>query len=314
MKKLTLLVATLTISLTGFTQAIPNNGFETWSTETQTAHPFFVPAHWTSSDELINVFNTSYAGVSVSQTSSSYSGTYAVLMQTAINNGDTVNGSIFSTDSLSYIVGNALGGNYGLGFPDAVRSASLQGYYKFTGVGKDSVAIGVALTKWNNISKTRDTLVKSVMYIGANAGSYTLFNLPLVYLINYENPDSAYIGAAINGPNGKNSHVGTSFYLDALAFNGTVPLGINELPDADKKVSIYPNPFSSSATLTINATISADNNTIEICNVLGQTVRTITNVNTSSITIERGSLQSGIYFYRLINAGNLVSTGKFIVE
>lgn len=314
MKKFTL-AASLLISLASFAQTIPNAGFETWQTETQTPTHFLVPTHWVTNDEIINSFTASYSGTSSVQTASSHSGSYAVMMQTVINSGDTVNGAIYSTDSLNQVMADIFGGNYAIGFPDAVRSANLQGYYKFNGTGSDSALIGVILTKWNNVSHKRDTLVMTRYEIGANAASYTMFNFPLIYLINSEYPDTAFVDAGITGPHGKKSHVGTTFYLDDLAFNGTVALGVNEVADAHNNVRIYPNPFSTSATLVIGNNVNTSGATVEICNVLGQTVRTLSNFSSHNLTIEKGDLQSGVYFYRLLDKqGALLGTGKFIIE
>lgn len=314
MKKL-LTLASVLVAIAGISQTIPNAGLENWQTETQTPTHFLVPTHWVTNDELINSISASYTGVSTVQTGITHSGSYAALMQTAINSNDTVNGSIYCCDSLSWLLADVFGGNYALGFPDAVRSANLQGYYKFTGAGSDSALIGVILTKWNNVTHTRDTLVMTRYEIGANASSYTMFNFPLIYLINSEYPDTAFVDAGITGPHGKRSHVGTTFYLDDLSFNGTVALGVNEVADAHGTVRIYPNPFSTNATLLIGDKVNVDNASVEICNVLGQTVNTISNINSHNVSIEKGHLQSGVYFYRLLDKqGNLLNTGKFIVE
>src|ERR1022692_682198 len=102
MKHFSLLALSLGINFVGFSQAIPNAGFETWHIDNEfSSGGYSVPLHWITSDQVA-ADHFSFPDSSVVQTASSYSGAYAVKMQTWITNGgvDTVSGTIFSIDSL----------------------------------------------------------------------------------------------------------------------------------------------------------------------------------------------------------------------
>jgi hypothetical protein len=312
MKKITFLLLGLCISNFIFSQ-IPNAGLENWYTETETATHFFVPQHWISSDEVVNTFFSGYSGISVTQTATSYSGSFAAMMQVAANNSDTCPGAIYSCDSLAQFM-KFIFNNKMAGFPCTLRPASLQGYYKFTGVGGDSATCIVLMTKWNSVTHKRDTINYTKSGNGITAAAYTFFNVPLHYINNAEYPDTALMGIGIQGKNGKTAHIGSIMYVDALAFNGSVNLGVNELNTESGNVMLYPNPFNNNATLSISPQIKLNNAIVEIYNVLGQTVRTIQNISENNINIEKGNLQSGIYFYRLLNNSEPLSTGKFILN
>lgn len=78
-------------------------------------------------------------------------------------------------------------------------------------------------------------------------------------------------------------------------------------------ISIYPNPFSTTATLKINSATSFKNAELKIYDVLGREVKHIL-VNTSEIIINRDELENGIYFYKLMNSQEVIVTGKIIIE
>jgi len=300
MKKITLLIFGYVISLTSFSQTIPNAGFETWYTSS-------LPQNWITSDLLGKLIDSSYSGVSVSQTNQSYAGTSAVKMETIIDNGDTISGSIWSVDSIVQLLQGSAGFSY------STRSANLQAYYKFSPTGNDSAYVVVEMTKWNTTTNMRDIVASGGYFIGNSASSYTLLNIPLTYYLNNVNPDSAIIIAGIGAGPASQKHVGTTFYLDALSFTGNVPLGINE-SENNKYVKLYPNPFNNSATINIDATIKLNSASIVVYDILGKEIKTINNISNNNITLEKGELPTGIYFYKLINNQITVSTGKFMIE
>jgi len=80
-------------------------------------------------------------------------------------------------------------------------------------------------------------------------------------------------------------------------------------------VGIFPNPFNTSANLTINGAVNNLNATIHIYNVLGQEVKSIYMGNKINTILTRDNLTNGMYFYKLTQNNNqTVATGKFIVE
>ncbi len=75
-------------------------------------------------------------------------------------------------------------------------------------------------------------------------------------------------------------------------------------------ISVYPNPFSSSATLHTDV---LNNATITICNSLGQVVREIKNVSGQTNTLCRGNLANGIYFFRLTEKNKNSAVRKLVI-
>ena len=96
--------------------------------------------------------------------------------------------------------------------------------------------------------------------------------------------------------------------------------GIPSQNNTSTNVSIYPNPFSTTATLVINWGRDAINrvstNTyLQIYNLLGQEVKTIPIINQKEITINRDNLPDGMYFYKIIgNKNETVATGKMVIQ
>ncbi len=307
MKKITLLLLSCS-SLAGFSQAIPNSGFETWINNTELPQAYEVPQGWISDDMIRSGFDPAYTGISVSKSTQSYSGSFAVKMETIINNGDTVSGTIYSVQSLVEFFSYLFSENAAIGFPYSDRPANLQGYYKFNSVGNDSAGIAIEMYKWNTITGVSDIIAFGEYSIGANASSYTVFNLPITYM-NSESPDTVVIFAGING-----SHVGTTFYIDALSFTGTAPIGIDELYSDNKYVKLYPNPFSNSASINIDIAVKLNNASIRIFDISGKEVKTINNINKNLVILEKGEMTAGLYFYKLLNNSSEVYNGKFIIR
>lgn len=76
---------------------------------------------------------------------------------------------------------------------------------------------------------------------------------------------------------------------------------------------LYPNPFSTYATIELSDDFQFDHCQLSILNILGEEVlRTLLNQSTNRI--ETSNLPSGVYFYRLINQGKIIQTGKLISQ
>jgi hypothetical protein len=91
--------------------------------------------------------------------------------------------------------------------------------------------------------------------------------------------------------------------------------GINEITP-QPTISLFPNPFSTTATLSIrNYELGIRNGEVQIINLLGQEVKTIPIINQNEITINRDNLADGMYFYKIIgDKGESVAVGKMVIE
>lgn len=76
---------------------------------------------------------------------------------------------------------------------------------------------------------------------------------------------------------------------------------------------IFPNPFSEQSTITF------DNNynlkySLSLYDSQGRLVRTITDITTDNVEIERKYLTSGLYFFELRSDRQIFATGKLTIE
>ena len=77
--------------------------------------------------------------------------------------------------------------------------------------------------------------------------------------------------------------------------------------------SIYPNPFSTSATIVINDVSQFNKVELKIYNVLGEEMM-ITNITKQITTFDTRSLSTGIYFYQITDNNKTIQSGKLIAQ
>jgi hypothetical protein len=77
-------------------------------------------------------------------------------------------------------------------------------------------------------------------------------------------------------------------------------------------VNLFPNPFSHSANFQIE--LEANQNlSIEIYNQLGIKVKSLQNITEDNITLERGELNAGNYFYLIRTKEKQIQSGIFSI-
>ena len=89
-----------------------------------------------------------------------------------------------------------------------------------------------------------------------------------------------------------------------------VSVGVAE-QNNNTEFDISPNPFTSQTTISFNKT--QKNTTIKIMDVLGKEIKTVL-VSGKSLTIEKGTMQSGIYFVQLIDDKKNVVNKKIVIQ
>ncbi|MGZ4056362.1 MAG: T9SS type A sorting domain-containing protein [Bacteroidia bacterium] len=101
-------------------------------------------------------------------------------------------------------------------------------------------------------------------------------------------------------------------YIDTC---GHISTGVNEISEI-QEINIYPNPATNQITLEFDLT-ETKNTTIEVKNVLGQTVKSISNIafqkGTNKIEIDISDFTNGIYFLQLISEHRQL-TAKFVKQ
>ncbi|MEI6815190.1 MAG: T9SS type A sorting domain-containing protein [Bacteroidota bacterium] len=90
--------------------------------------------------------------------------------------------------------------------------------------------------------------------------------------------------------------------------------GIPEIQNSNS-VMLSPNPFNNQTTLNLQSIKNENQKSLLIYNVLGQEVRNIFVGTSTSITINRNNLPSGMYFYKLMDDGpTVLGMGKMMME
>jgi hypothetical protein len=109
---------------------------------------------------------------------------------------------------------------------------------------------------------------------------------------------------------------GISTYCSEIATQNPNEMGNFQLSTLNLKLAVAPNPFSN--TTTINYTLpSSGNVSLKLYDVTGKLARTLGSgyhtAGTSSFTVPRSSLSSGIYVLKL-ESGGFTTTSKIIIE
>jgi hypothetical protein len=86
--------------------------------------------------------------------------------------------------------------------------------------------------------------------------------------------------------------------------------GLKNVVYNNASVSIYPNPISDKAYISIG---DKDEARFFMYDITGRMVNDL-NIYNGEAVIEKGNLLQGVYFYRLIDAAGAVSTGKVVIK
>lgn len=126
----------------------------------------------------------------------------------------------------------------------------------------------------------------------------------------------------ISEVSGTTSHLRNVFYLTAssaiiVGDSGTVLKNNNLLSVSDFKLTndfaLYPNPFNSYSTLSINNYDLYENLKLEIYNLNGQLLKT-DNIKSNTYLLKKIDFKSGLYLMILKENSNIMKTFKFVVE
>lgn len=88
------------------------------------------------------------------------------------------------------------------------------------------------------------------------------------------------------------------------------PSAINEWGRTIRSLDVYPNPFTSSATVEL----PGEGASFMLFDMTGKLLRQEENISGTSYRLERNDLPSGIYFYRSIDAAGMSYSGKLVID
>ena len=103
---------------------------------------------------------------------------------------------------------------------------------------------------------------------------------------------------------GANGCSATSNYINVVLSVNEFVLGIDYI--------ISPNPFSDATTISFAKPL--DNAKIFLYNTISDKAVLEKEINGDKITIQKGSLPEGIYFFRIIGEENKIAVGKLIIQ
>jgi hypothetical protein len=289
--------STLTIDSISFlnsTQPFPNGSFEEWT-------PIIIeePDNWTT----LNIINSGVQKHSVTKTTDSYEGNYAIRVESV----QTPWG-----DTLGFITNGVLGNNGPEGgMAVSANPKKISGYYKYFPIGLDTAFAGVTTYKYDSSSESTMQLTSHLISLTA-ASSYTYFEIPLGYNL-LPVADTVNIFFAAN--NMENSvSIGSVLFLDSLNISYySLPVGI-QTPNIklESGISIYPNPIKDK--LNIISIQSDGIEFIKIYDVYGEMVKE-SFIKNYLTTITISELSKGLYLYQITDSnGIIIDRGKFIKE
>lgn len=186
----------------------------------------------------------------------------------------------------------------------AAPQLSFEYAYKYRGANKDSLRILISTdcgASWNSIFYNGGVDLASGNY------GYNFYPAPA----DWKNQTAdlwTFSGNAIIKFEDI-SYGGNNLFIDDVnILSGAV--GIPEIADAS--VHLYPNPFHSAATIVFSRTIQQGE--FFIYDDLGRMMEHIPNVNGTELSIERNGMSDGIYFFTMKEKGEVVGTGKMVLE
>jgi hypothetical protein len=148
----------------------------------------------------------------------------------------------------------------------------------------------------------------------ANNGKIYVCQPPNIGVINFPNLAGSACNFVGNAMTSNSSYTFPGF-IDNFKYKNGIPNcgdGINEL-SLNNNISIFPNPFSTETTISINGQPQMNNGEFIMYDVFGRVVKKF-KPQTLNFKFERGNLSSGIYFYKVSADGKILGTGKVIVE
>ena len=245
---------------------LPNYEFESWDTL-----QYHKPTGW-----QIN-------GDSISKTTDSYSGSFAIKMVTQDYGGGNV-GAAYITTGLN----SNQGTNGGLPYTNMVDT--LTGYYKYAGSASDSGYMFVSLSHLS-------TPVGGNSYYFTSAATYTYFQIPL----NAGSPpDSMRIDASSSSYPFAPTSVGSTLILDRLGLRSVLVNVENMNQVSSNLITSYPNPAKNILNIGFRKAPTSDFEII-VYNMLGSIVKSERfKSNADHVQLSIADIASGSYYYKFI--------------
>lgn len=273
----------------------PNGEFEDWIEFSSEE-----PDSWQSS----NLFSMPVSSTTVTKTTDSHSGNFAVKIESMMTSFN---------DTLGFITNGFIGedGPAG-GMPVEDVPAILSGYYKYFPVGPDTAIGGMTLYHYNTNTGVTETL-DSAFAKFPPADTYTYFEVEVEY---YSLPEPDTVNIAFGSGNFDEAAayvgLGSTLYLDDLEITYKPHIVSTDEITAVEKPRLFPNPVRETLFIETFDVIRRPVQ-VDILDGSGQLVASRKSKSSGTFSFDVDQLPAGLYFYR-ITAGEQQHTGKFLVK
>ena len=314
MKKLSLFLFAVMISTALFAQnIIPDGSFENgWYKPANTVHNYdeyssdlFYTLNELSEEPEVDV-------VTAYKSTDAQSGQYAVKLVSRQVPGFILIPGAMGTISHDFI-GEYLD-NYSLDarkdFVFTAQPQALQGYFKYVPVNGDSAAIEVGIYKDDNLLATKKFVTNEWF------DEWTPFSVPLNYEDTTIIPNKVKIllvaSAAYDFDNLEEcaGQDGSTLLIDNISFLYKEGSGVGITENLTNRLSTKAFPIPATDNVTISWGVER-NLEIVVFNIAGAVVAK-ENVNGSAYIMNLSNMETGNYFYRLVDGNNIVGSGKFV--
>jgi hypothetical protein len=272
-----------------------NSGFEQWEKRTFAGFEYQDPSNWYTLNQL-QKFGFDATTI---KTNDAHSDSSAVLLSTTSSSFGNIPGLITGSPFLAADGSPDMNLNY-RAFGD--RPQSIQFWYKSFPETGDQSAMYCLLTKWNNVTSSRDTVAEASWSVDSTVATYTHAMVPFEYKGSMP-PDSMYIlfSSSIDG---FEPVPGSELYLDDILFNYAI--GNNEVA---KKVEVkmYPNPAQSKLSIKGNQHPMQ----VVIFDRMGKKVYE-GKVESSESEIDLQTIPAGLYHVVLVQTESLETTTQLL--
>jgi hypothetical protein len=282
MKKILLASALAATSLLSFAQtpAVPNGGFENWTTSCGEKPSQYI----TQADYMNNALGSCPTASGVSKSTDKYSGTYALRLAGMNYMGILMPNSIVLSPSVSE-----------LGVDFNGRPTKLVGYTKFTKAGSDVLTIGVEVDDANG-----NELAYNDLTISTTQAGYTRFEIALTYDQSNTSPAATLIIGVDLGDANDDISANTVALIDALSFEYTPTSTISYAAKSPINV------FAANNAINFSENVSD----VHVVDMIGASKM---QEAASTKTLNTASLTSGLYIVTYNYNGNYFSK-KVVIE
>ncbi|MBK6984611.1 MAG: T9SS type A sorting domain-containing protein [Bacteroidetes bacterium] len=104
----------------------------------------------------------------------------------------------------------------------------------------------------------------------------------------------------------------TYVYFDMISVTPDLSTGINNYSNSNN-IKVYPNPINDYATLNFS-NLNKKIHALIIYDIFGKVIRTINNITSEKVIIEKDTLVNGLYYYVLKSDNEVISNGTLMIE